>query len=57
MMLSSSLNAEVNRLIENVDKKLDKHKLTDDDDVVVDKNFKFSCGIFEKLQSDEWFDA
>ena len=49
MILCSSLNTAVDRLIENVD----KHEITDDDDIVVDEGFKFSCSIFEKLQPDE----
>jgi hypothetical protein len=45
-------------LIENVGTKvLGKRELTDDDDIVIDGDFEFPCGIFNRLRPDEWFDA
>ena len=50
MIFYCSLNTTVDKLIENIDTKiLDKHELTDNNDIIVDKDFEFFCDIFNKL--------
>lgn len=54
MIPYSSLNIIVNKLIKNVSTKvLNKYKLTDDNNIIVDKGFEFSCDIFNKLYLDK----
>jgi hypothetical protein len=51
-MPKGSLNAAVNRLIEDVRTKVfGKHKLEDDDIVTVAGRVELSCDIFDRLSS------
>ena len=54
-MLCSSLNTVVNRLIENIHIKVfSKLKLSDNNNnIIVDKGFKFFYSIFDKLCPDK----
>jgi hypothetical protein len=57
-MLQGTLNAAVNRLVEEVSSRvLSKRKLEDDDSVMLNNRVELSCNIFRRLRQREWFDA